>query len=139
MDVVNKNIEEIRGTVFVDSIQGQGTVISIKIPLTLAIINGMLVQVGKASYIIPTISIRESFRVNNENIISDPDGNEMILVKGECLPIIRLHEIYKIESPITQISEGMIIIVENEKKSVCIFVDALIGEQQAVVKILRHM
>ena len=136
MDVVTKNIEEIRGSVFVDSIQGQGTVISIKIPLTLAIINGMLVQVGKASYIIPTISIRESFKVNNENIISDPDGNEMILVKGECLPIIRLHEMYKIESRITQISEGMIIIVENEKKSVCIFADALIGEQQAVVKAL---
>ena len=136
MDVVTKNIEEIRGSVFVDSTQDEGTVISIKIPLTLAIINGMLVQVGKSSYIIPTISIRQSFKANNENIIIDPDGNEMILVKGECLPIIRLYEMYKIETKITQISEGMIIMAENEKKSVCIFADALIGEQQAVVKAL---
>lgn len=136
MDVVTKNIEEIRGSVFVDSIQDEGTVISIKIPLTLAIINGMLVQVGKSTYIIPTISIRESFKAINENIITDPDGNEMILVKGECLPIIRLHEMYKIKSQTTQISEGMIIIAEYEKKSVCIFADALIGEQQAVVKAL---
>lgn len=134
MDVVNKNIEEIGGSIIIDSTPNIGTTISIKIPLTLAIIDGMTIRVGGARYTVPTTSIRESFRIKEEDIIIDPDGNEMVLIRGECYPIVRLHELYNIKTDVTKLYEGIIMMVENEYKSICIFADSLIGEQQVVVK-----
>ncbi|MGE5329415.1 MAG: chemotaxis protein CheW [Deltaproteobacteria bacterium] len=136
MDVVMKNIEKIRGSVIVDSTVDVGTTISIKIPLTLAIINGMTVKVGQSTYTVPTISIKESFRINNEELVIDPDGNEMVLVRGECYPVVRLNQLYKVPTDVQQIDEGIIMMIENESKSICLFADSLIGEQQVVVKAL---
>ena len=136
MDVVMKNIEKIRGTVNIDSVPEQGTVISIKIPLTLAIINGMTVKVGESTYTVPTVSIKESFRIRDDELIIDPDGNEMLLVRGKCYPIVRLNQLYKVATEIQKIDEGIIMMIENENKSVCLFADSLIGEQQVVVKAL---
>ena len=136
MDVVMKNIEKIRGTINVDSTQDQGTVISIKIPLTLAIINGMTVKVGESTYTVPTVSIKESFRIRDDELIIDPDGNEMLFVRGECYPVVRLNQLYKVATDIQKIDEGIIMMIENENKSVCLFADSLIGEQQVVVKAL---
>lgn len=136
MDVVTKNIESVGGTLTVDSIAEKGTVITLKIPLTLAIIDGMNIKVGKARYTIPTISIKESFRPKETEIIHDPDGNEMIMVRGQCYAIRRLHEVYKVETKITKLSEGIIIMVEQDEKTVCVFADELLGQQQVVVKAL---
>jgi len=136
MDVVIKNIEKIRGSVTVDSTPNQGTVISIKIPLTLAIINGMAVRVGESTYTVPTVSIRESFRIKEDDLIIDPDGNEMLLVRGECHSVIRLNELYKVKTNVNNIQDGIIMMIENENKSICLFADALLGEQQVVVKAL---
>lgn len=136
MDVVSRNIEAVGGTLSVDSIPGKETVITLKIPLTLAIIDGMNLKVGKSRYTIPTISIKESFRPNESDIIYDPDGNEMIMVRGECYVIRRLHELYKVRTEITKFSEGIIIMVEQDDKAVCIFADELLGQQQVVVKAL---
>ncbi|MGE5329408.1 MAG: chemotaxis protein CheW [Deltaproteobacteria bacterium] len=136
MDVVMKNIEKIRGSVIVDSAVDIGTTISIKIPLTLAIINGMTVKVGKSTYTVPTISIKESFRVKNEQLIVEPDGNEMLLVRGQCYPVVRLNELYRVNTNIKEIDKGIIMMIENENKSICLFADALLGEQQVVVKAL---
>ncbi|TCL64766.1 two-component system chemotaxis sensor kinase CheA [Hydrogenispora ethanolica] len=134
MDVVVKNIEKVGGTVFIDSTPGMGTVISLKIPLTLAIINGMSIQVGESLFTVPTTTIRESFRVKSEDIIHDPDGNEMILLRGQCHPILRLHQFYKIPTVVEELSEGIIVMVENDQKVICLFADQLLGEQQVVVK-----
>ena len=134
MDVVVKNIEKVGGTVFIDSDPGQGTVISLKIPLTLAIINGMSIQVGGSLFTVPTTAIRESFRVKAEDIIHDPDGNEMILLRGHCHPILRLHQFYQIPTQVEELSEGIIVMVENDDKEICLFADQLLGEQQVVVK-----
>lgn len=136
MDVVTKNIETVGGSVTVDSVPDKGTTITIKIPLTLAIIDGMNIKVGKSRYTIPTISIRESFRPNGSDIVTDPDGNEMIMVRGQCYPILRLHELYRVKTGITSFFDGIIIMVEQDDKTLCIFADQLIGQQQVVVKTL---
>ncbi len=136
MDVVTKNIESVGGTLSVDSVTDKGTVITLKIPLTLAIIDGMNIKVGKSRYTIPTISIKESFRPKETEIFHDPDGNEMIMVRGECYVIRRLHELYKVKTNITKLSEGIIIMVEQDEKTVCVFADELLGQQQVVVKAL---
>ena len=136
MDVVAKNIEDIGGAVHVDSKRGTGTVISLKIPLTLAIINGMGIRVGDSIYIVPITSIRESFKARDKDVFTDPDGLEMIMIRGECLSILRLHKMYKLETAVTEIHNGIVMIVETDNRSVCLFADELIGEQQVVVKAL---
>jgi two-component system chemotaxis sensor kinase CheA len=134
MDVVSKNIESIGGKIFIDSTLGSGTTVLIKIPLTLAIIDGMIIRVGNSRYIIPTISIKESFRVKQQDILMDTSENEMIMIRGECYPILRLHELYKVKTDVIDLHKGITIMVENDSKSTCIFADELLGEQQVVVK-----
>lgn len=136
MDVVVKNISAIGGSVSIDSLPEEGTAITVKIPLTLAIMDGMTVGVGGAKYTIPIISIRESFKVKESEVFIDPDGNEMIMIRGECYPIIRLYELYGAKTDVTSIPDGIVVMVENESKSACIFADKLLGEQQVVVKAL---
>ncbi|SNS05081.1 two-component system, chemotaxis family, sensor kinase CheA [Anaerovirgula multivorans] len=136
MDVVTRNIEAVGGSVSVDSILNNGTTITLKIPLTLAIIDGMNIRVGNSCYTLPTISIKESFRPKEGDIITDPDGNEMIMVRGQCYSILRLHEVYKIKNSSTSIFNGIIIMVEHDDKTLCIFADELLGQQQVVVKAL---
>jgi len=136
MDVVVQNIAAVGGTVAVDSLAGEGTTFTIKIPLTLAIIDGMNVRVGESKYTIPTTSIDQSFRPNERDIITDPNGNEMIMVRGNCYPIIRLHERYRVETEITRIVDGILIMVEQDGNRTCLFVDELLGQQQVVVKAL---
>lgn len=136
MDVVTKNIGAVGGSVSIDSTPNKGTTITLKIPLTLAIMDGMTIRVGKSTYTLPIVSIRESFRAKEDDIIIDPDGNEMIMIRGECYPILRLHEFYKVKTKVIDIPDGIMIMVNNEGKSLCIFADELIGEQQVVVKAL---
>lgn len=138
MDVAVKCIEKIRGTVLIDSTPDVGTVVSIKIPLTLAIIDGMTIRVGNSKYTVPITGIKESFRAREEDIITDTEGNEMILVRGECYPILRLHEFYKVETEVTEISRGILMMVEHDSKVICLFADQLLGEQQVVVKALPN-
>lgn len=134
MDVVVKNLEKVRGTVLIDSVPDQGTAITLKIPLTLAIIDGITVKVGASQYTVPTTSIRESFRGDAKELIRDPEGNEMILIRGNCYPVIKLYERFKIANAVIGIDQGVIIMVENNDKICCLFVDELMGEQQVVVK-----
>ncbi len=138
MDVVAKNIGMVGGTISVDSIEGIGTTITLKIPLTLAIIDGMNVQVGRSCYTIPIKAIKESFRPKASDLISDPDGNEMIMLRGQCYPIIRLHEHYDVNTNITDFTEGILVMVEQDDKTICIFADELLGQQQVVVKALPN-
>jgi two-component system, chemotaxis family, sensor kinase CheA len=136
MDVVRQNIEQIGGTITIESVLGKGTEFQIKIPLTLAIIDGMEIGVGRSKYTLPTTSIRESFKAATKDIIADPDGNEMIMIRGRCYPVFRIHKIFNIETAVTTIGEGIMVMVESETKSACLFADRLIGEQQVVVKAL---
>jgi two-component system chemotaxis sensor kinase CheA len=136
MDVVTKNIESISGSLSLDCIPDKGTTVTIKIPLTLAIIDAMNIKVGNAYYSIPTMSIQESFRPKENDLITDPDGAEMIMIRGRCYPITRLHKIYNVPTRITEFTDGIFIMIQQEGKSLCIFADELIGQQQIVVKSL---
>ncbi len=136
MDVVVKNLEAIGGTVNVDSSEGAGTVTTLKIPLTLAIIDGMNIRVGNATYTLPTTSIQETFQAKQKDIIIDPEHNEMIMVRGVCYPILRLHQIYSVETRVTELTKGIMLMVEQDEKRVCLFADELLGQHQVVVKSL---
>jgi len=135
MDVVSKNIDALGGTILIDSEKGKGSDISILIPLTLAIVDGMMMRVGESIFTLPIMSIKESFIVEQHKVINDPEGQEMIMVRGECYPLIRLNEHYEINGDIEN-EQGIFVMVEHDDKQVLLFADELIGEQQVVVKSL---
>ena len=134
MDVVKRNIEKIRGSILIDSAPDRGTTISIRIPLTLAIVSGMNISVGASKYTIPITSIVESLKINEKDVFTEKNGEETVLIRGERYPIIRLHKFYKVKTNITQISLGIVMIVQKESKQFCIFADSILGEQQVVIK-----
>ena len=134
MDVVMQNINAIGGNIIIDSTPGSGSIITLKIPLTLAIMEGMIVAVGKSSYTIPINTIRETFRPTDKQIIIDPDGTELIMVRGECYPTIRLHNTYNIETAIKEFTEGIVIMVETDHMTIGVLADKLITKQSIVVK-----
>jgi two-component system chemotaxis sensor kinase CheA len=136
MDVVANNIDTIGGVLTVDSAEGEGTVFTIKIPLTLAIIDGMNIGIGGSCFTLPVTSVKETFRPEMKDIIRDPDGNVMIMVRGECYPLIRLYEVYNIKTEITDICNGIVLMLEQNERIVCILADELLGMQQVVVKAL---
>ncbi|MDD3314351.1 MAG: chemotaxis protein CheA [Syntrophaceticus sp.] len=134
MDVVKNNVEKLNGRIEVHSTQGRGTTFIIHIPLTLAIIEGMIIKVGSARYTIPIGSIKESFKPRPSMITRTPDGLEIVQLRGELLPVLRLHELYQVENNCQELSEGILIAVQNNDRKCCIFVDQLLGQQQIVIK-----
>jgi two-component system chemotaxis sensor kinase CheA len=136
MDVVKDNIEKIGGEVTITSVPGKGTKTIFKIPLTLAIINGMKVTVGDTMFTIPIKNILQSFKTTKESIMFDTDMHEIIKVRDKYYPLIRLHSAYELDTNITEIEDGIVILVGAHDTAFCIFADALLGEQQVVVKSL---
>ncbi|HWR22102.1 MAG TPA: chemotaxis protein CheA [Feifaniaceae bacterium] len=134
MDVVQRNVEKMGGSLSVDSEPGHGMSVQFRIPLTLAIITGMQVSVGGSIFILPLLSILKSFKPSPGEAFKDPDGNEMILIRGKCYPIVRLHRLFDIEGAQTEFENGILVVLEGDQRSYCLFVDALIGEQQTVIK-----
>lgn len=138
MDVVRRNIEAVRGRVQINSEVGKGSTFSIRIPLTLAIIDGMLVRVGKNLYAVPLLSIRESVRVGEQAKVQFPDGREMVKLRGDVFPVLRLHAYHKVPDAETRLDQGILVMVENEGRSRCLFVDEILGQRQIVVKALDN-
>lgn len=134
MDVVRRNLEKIKGQVDILSEPGKGTTFVLRIPLTLAIIDGMMVRVGDARYTIPMLSIRESIQTSPKKITRTMDGQELVKVREEIIPVIRLHELHKVTPQYTNLEDGILVIVEDKKSVAAIMIDELMGEQQAVVK-----
>lgn len=136
MDVVKENVEKIGGDVSVDSAPGKGTKIVFKIPLTLAIVNGMKVSVGGTVFTVPIKNIRQSFKSREGDIMYDTNMREIIMVRNRYYPLIRLHQFYRIPTAVTKIDDGIVMMVETHDLCFCVFADALLGEQQVVVKSL---
>lgn len=134
MDVVKANIEKCGGVIIVDSTKGEGTNFIIKIPLTMAIIDGMEVTCGDLVFTVPISTIKQSFKAEANQMLRDTGGNEMIMIRGVCYPILRMHEKFGIETEVTNLEDGILLLVEADNKAVCLFADKLIGEQQVVVK-----
>ncbi len=134
MDVVKRNVESVGGTVSISSELGQGSCTTLKIPLTMAIVDGMEIAVGQSIFTVPIANIRQSFKVSNEDVVYDAEGNEIVKCMNEFYPIIRVHQLYNVETEVTNIEDGILIWVEASDTSYCLFVDELLGEQQVVVK-----
>jgi two-component system chemotaxis sensor kinase CheA len=136
MDVVRQNIEKLRGKVEIDTAPGEGTTFTIYLPLTLAIIDGMIVSVGGERYIIPTLSVRESFRPKPEMISSVHERGEMVNVRGRLSPLLRLYHYLDQPPKVTDPSEAIIVVVESGQQTRCLMVDELLGKQEVVIKSL---
>ena len=134
MDVVRKNIEMLGGSLSMISEFGRGSQTTLKIPLTLAIVAGMETAVGNSTFTIPITNIRQSFKLEPGEIIRDTNGKEMIKKMDEFFPIVRLHNLYNIESRHENLEDGILIWVESGDTGYCLFVDELVGEHQVVVK-----
>ncbi len=136
LDVVSKNITALGGSIQIESVLGKGTTFIIKIPLTLAIVEGMMMRVGSSIFAVPIINVQESFSVKANDVIIDPNGNEFIMLRGKCYPILRLHRRFGLACETDQIDKGILIMIEYSAKSILLFADEILGEQQLVVKAL---
>lgn len=135
MDVVRKNIEQINGSISIHSVKDEGTTFTIKIPLTIAIVDGMNIGVGNNIFTLPITSIKQLFRLTDESsIVKNTNGAEMIMIRGECYPIYRLHKVFGIGDAEKPFTEGLLIHVESGNGNACFFADELLGEYQVVVK-----
>ncbi len=134
MDVVKNNVEDLRGSVEVKSKEGEGTLIRIKLPLTLAIIEGMLVNVGTSILIIPLLSVIETIQVKKDDYRTVEGKGEVILVRGEYISLIRLNVLFGLDAGITNPWEALIVIVESKGQRIGIMIDDLVGQQQIVIK-----
>lgn len=134
MDVVVSNLQAIGGTLEIESTPGQGSIMNMKIPLTLAIIDGIVMEVGKSSFVIETGMVKEFVGIRDNHIVKDPDGKEFVMIRGEGYPVLRLGEWYDLKGYKPDLEEGMLVIVEVEKQVICLLVDKLIGKQEIVVK-----
>ena len=134
MDVVVSNIQAVGGSLEIESTPGQGSTMLLKIPLTLAIIDGIVMQVGNSSFVIETGAVREFVSVTEDMMVHEPSGDESVMIRGECYPVLRVGERYHLHDYKTRVDEGMMVICEIDKKQFCLFVDRLIGKQEIVVK-----
>lgn len=134
MDVVVKNIQKIGGVLDIDSTEGMGTTMTMKIPLTMAIIDGIVMRNGKMKFVMETAAVKEFIRVSEKQLINEPNGEEYIMIRGECYPVLRLSEKYNIEGAVTSIEDGVMLLLEYEGNKLCVLIDELIGTQEIVVK-----
>lgn len=134
MDVVVKNIQTIGGRLEISSEEGHGSEMTLVIPLTLAIINGIVVQVGGSSFVIETASVKEFIRLSEDAMVTEPGGEEYLVIRGECYPFMRLSDKYDLAGAHVDIENGIVVVLEHEGKQLCILIDQLIQEQEIVVK-----
>jgi two-component system chemotaxis sensor kinase CheA len=137
MDVVKRNIAAMGGVVEIRSALGFGTTISIALPLTLAILDGMSVSLGRSLYVVPLNLIVETLQPRAEDIKTVTGEGRMVHVRGEYLPIIALHSLFNHHTDITDPTEGVLVLIEADGKKSALFVDRLVGQQQVVIKSLE--
>ncbi len=136
MDVVRQSVESLRGRVDIESRPGQGSRFSIRLPLTLAITDGMLLRVGAERYIIPMVKIQMSFRPEPGDIYTVSGRGEMVTLHDQLLPLTRMHRVYDVPDAVEDPCEGLLIIVGEGKQQYALLVDEILGQQQFVVKAL---
>jgi two-component system chemotaxis sensor kinase CheA len=139
MDVVRKQIQKLRGTVDIQTKAGQGTTFSLKLPLTLAIIEGLIVAVGGHRYVIPIFSVKELFRPNAETIFTVENRSEMVLVRDRLVPVVRLYERFRVQSQTAEARNAVFVLAESDNRLFCLMVDSVIGKQEVVIKSLGTM
>jgi len=136
MDVVRRQIQKLRGHVEIQSRAGQGATFTLKVPLTLAIIDGLVVGVGSERYIVPLFAVREMFRPAADAIFTVQDRVEMVMMRGSLLAVVRLYRKFGVKPRSEDPCQGLLIVAEGEGQRFCLMVDELIGKQEAVIKSL---
>lgn len=136
MDVVRRNIEAMRGRIEITSEKGKGSVFTIRLPLTLAITDGMLVRVGTERYIVPTVNIQLSFQPSRKMLSSVTGRGELVSLRGELMPVFRLHQLFDVSGALEEPTEGLLMIVADGRRRCALLVDELLGQQQVVTKTL---
>ena len=134
MDVVVSNLQSIGGSLEIESELGVGSRMIMKIPLTLAIIDGIVMEVGKSSFVVETNSVKEFMRADEKMLVMKPDGQELVMIRGECYPVLRIGDWYKLTDYTADLDRGMFVLVEAEGETICLLVDTLVGKQEIVVK-----
>ncbi|GAB6039398.1 chemotaxis protein CheA [Endothiovibrio diazotrophicus] len=137
MDVVKRNIKDLGGTVEVRSAVGKGSTFTIRLPLTLAILDGQLVRVGRETYIIPLVSIIETLQTRAEQINAIAGQAELYKLRDDYIPIVRLYDVFGIVPDSTNLRDGLLVVVEGDGQKVGLFVDDLLSQQQVVIKSLE--
>ncbi|MDS0862685.1 chemotaxis protein CheA [Burkholderia pseudomultivorans] len=137
MDVVKRNIQSMGGHVEISSQAGRGTTTRIVLPLTLAILDGMSVKVGGEIFILPLNFVMESLQPSNDDIYTVGNGERVVRVRGEYLPLVALHEVFSVEDARTDPTQGIVTIMETEGRRFAMLIDELVGQQQVVVKNLE--
>jgi two-component system, chemotaxis family, sensor kinase CheA len=136
MDVVKKNIERLRGAIEIRSEQGAGSVFKMSLPLTLAIIDGMVIRVGPETYVLPTISIIRSVKPAETDIATVFQQGEMLRLQGDLIPLYRMSQIYGIRAAREKLTDAIVVVVEDEDRQAGLVIDELVGRQQVVIKSL---
>ena len=138
MDVVKRNIQELNGNVDIKSKEGVGTTITIRLPLTLAILDGQLVRVGTNVYIFPLVSIVESMQVKQDELNHVAGGCEVFQLRDEYLPVVRLYDIFSVKPDSFDIEDSLLVVVEADGEKIGVVVDELSAQQQVVIKSLEQ-
>ena len=136
MDVVRRNIEAMRGRVEISSEKGKGSLFTIRLPLTLAITDGMLVRVGCDRFIVPTVNIYLSFRPPASALSTISGRDEMVMLRGELLPVFRLHRLFDVPGAVEEPTQGLLMVIADGRRRCALLVDELLGQQQVVAKSL---
>ena len=134
MDVVRRNVEGLRGRVEMRSEKGKGSRFTIKLPLTLAIIDGMLLKVGRESYILPTLAIKHAMKPERKGLSTVVGKGEMVNLRGELMPVFRLHALFGVPGAVEDATAALLVVVEHEGQRCALLADALLGQQQVVIK-----
>jgi len=137
LDVVRRNVEALNGSVTLVAQPGHGTRVRIQLPLTLAILDGLSVRVGKETYVVPLVAISESIRPREEQVKTVAGRGEAVMVRGEALPLVRLHRLFGIQTEVVDPCRGLTVIVEHAGHRFALLVDELLGQQQVVIKSLE--
>jgi two-component system chemotaxis sensor kinase CheA len=136
MDVVKKNVEALRGRIDITSVEGKGATFAIRLPLTLAVIDGLVVKVGAERFILPILSVEQSLRPKAEQLSSVQGRGEMCMVRHDLLPLYRLHKLLDLKPATEDPTESLVVIVQDDDRRCCLLVDELLGQQQVVIKSL---
>ena len=136
MDVVQKNVEALRGRIDIESVEGKGSTFTIRLPLTLAVIDGLLVKVGQSRFILPILSVEQSLRPTADQLTTVQNRGELCRVRDSLLPLYRLHRLLNLTPTTEDPTKSLVVIVQDDERRCCLLIDEMLGQQQVVIKSL---
>ena len=138
MDTVKRDIEALLGTIAISSEPNKGTNVKLKLPLTLAIIEGMMIEVGNQVFTLPLLSVQEALRPIPKQIRKVKDKGELVEIRGEYIPLLRLHERLNLTPRFEKPTEGIVLVVQHANRNQCLLVDEIVDQRPVVIKSMEE-